>query len=154
MVPGSSKRVGTVEGHGCTIFSLSFLKGHYEAGMMDGDEFCEGSFISYVEQVGRACREMKVSVREITPEMKGEVVEEEGKGEDEEGGKKEEEVSGCHWMLLLAHLLSSLDGRGGAGGRAIGPVDPARGNHDQVVRGPLLPFCRLLHAPQSHPDLR
>jgi len=87
VVPGSCKKVVSIEAHDHSLYLLTILKGHYEAGTLDGDEFCNGCFIDYEEKFLKACREQKVTIRDITPDMLGE----EMKGEEEEDEKGAEE---------------------------------------------------------------
>jgi V-type H+-transporting ATPase subunit C len=89
-IPGSLHKIGEIPGHQTTMYAVTFLKGHYEAGTLDGDEFVNGRFISYEEDIQRCCRErLKVVLREITPDLLGTHVQGgEGKHEDEEEDKE------------------------------------------------------------------
>lgn len=62
VVPGSATKVFS-EGD-VHLYSITILRGHYEAGYYEGDDFVAGKFTSYVEPFKAAARERRLPVRE------------------------------------------------------------------------------------------
>jgi V-type H+-transporting ATPase subunit C len=63
VVPGSAKKVHK-EGENY-LYSFTILKGHYEAGYYEGDEFVPGKFVSYLDAVRNAFRDKRFPIREF-----------------------------------------------------------------------------------------
>ena len=47
------------------MFALTVLKGHYEAGYYEGEDFVAGKFVSYMDDIKHQFREKKATVREF-----------------------------------------------------------------------------------------
>lgn len=63
VVPGSAVKIHT-EGD-MHMFAVTVLKGHYEAGYYEGDEFVTGKFVNYLDDIKHQFREKKVTVRDF-----------------------------------------------------------------------------------------
>lgn len=63
IVPGSAKKIHK-EGENF-LYSITMLKGHYEAGYYEGDEFVQGKFFSYMESVRNSFRDKRFPIREF-----------------------------------------------------------------------------------------
>ncbi|CAE7655267.1 vha-11, partial [Symbiodinium microadriaticum] len=63
VVPGSATKIFSEgESH---LYSVTVLKGHYEAGYFEGSEFVPGKFVDYSDAVKNASREKRFTVREF-----------------------------------------------------------------------------------------
>jgi len=63
VVPGSAKVIHK-EGDNL-LYALTTLKGHYEAGYYEGEEFVQGKFVSYLEPLKNAFRDKRFPLREF-----------------------------------------------------------------------------------------
>lgn len=64
VVPGSAKMVHK-EGENF-LYSITILKGHYESGYYEGDEFVPGKFVGYLDAVRNAFRDKRFVIREFS----------------------------------------------------------------------------------------
>mmetsp|Transcript_14575 Transcript_14575/g.21967 ORF Transcript_14575/g.21967 Transcript_14575/m.21967 type:complete len:436 (+) Transcript_14575:82-1389(+) len=63
VVPGSAVKIHT-EGD-VHLYSVTVLKGHYEAGYFEGSEFVQGKFVDYLDDIKSAFREKRYTIREF-----------------------------------------------------------------------------------------
>ena len=63
VVPGSITLVK--EDHESTLFTVTILKGQYESGYYEGDEFIPGTKVDFEEEFVKACREKRFVVRQF-----------------------------------------------------------------------------------------
>ena len=63
VVPGSAKKV--LEEGDWALYSITALRGHYEAGTIDNDVVNPGSFVDYVEPLKLAFREKRFVLRDF-----------------------------------------------------------------------------------------
>lgn len=63
VVPGSLKRVH--QDSDCVLYAITILKGQYEAGYYEGDDFVAGNKIDFETEFGKACREKRYVVRDF-----------------------------------------------------------------------------------------
>lgn len=63
VVPGSAKMIHK-EGENF-LYAVTILKGHYEAGYYEGEDFVPGKFVSYLEQVRNAFRDKRFPIRDF-----------------------------------------------------------------------------------------
>lgn len=63
VVPGSLKRVH--QDSDCVLYAITILKGQYESGYYEGDEFVAGNKIDFETEFGKACREKRYVVRDF-----------------------------------------------------------------------------------------
>lgn len=62
VVPGSAVKIHTE--NDTLLYSMVILKGHYEAGTLNGDEFVQGKQVDYVEPLRTAFREKRFVLRD------------------------------------------------------------------------------------------
>ncbi|CAM9328711.1 unnamed protein product [Chrysoparadoxa australica] len=72
VVPGSTVKV--MEDSESCLYTVVILKGQYQAGFYDGEEFQQGMHVDYTEAFKRAAKEQRFTVREFVfdPEKAGE----------------------------------------------------------------------------------
>jgi V-type H+-transporting ATPase subunit C len=63
VVPGSAVKIFS-EGE-THLYAVTILKGQYESGHFEENEFVQGKFINYVEPFKHACREKRFTAREF-----------------------------------------------------------------------------------------
>lgn len=63
VVPGSANKVHT-EGD-VHLYSITVLKGHYEAGFFEGSDFVAGKYIDYLDAIKTAFREKRFTIRDF-----------------------------------------------------------------------------------------
>lgn len=63
VVPGSAKKIH--EDLDSTLYSVTILKGQYEAGYYEGDEFQPGTKVDFVSEFEKACHDKRFIVREF-----------------------------------------------------------------------------------------
>lgn len=64
VVPGSLEKICT-EGDN-SMYSLTILKGHYVAGVLENNEFTAGHFVDYFEAFKSAAREKRITIRSFS----------------------------------------------------------------------------------------
>jgi V-type H+-transporting ATPase subunit C len=64
VIPGSIKLVK--EDNDSTLFTVTILKGQYEAGYYEGDEFVPGTKVDFETEFVKACRDKRFVVRQFT----------------------------------------------------------------------------------------
>ena len=47
----------------CSLYTVTILKGQYQAGFYDGEQFQAGMFVDYVEAFKKAAKEKRFTVR-------------------------------------------------------------------------------------------
>jgi len=65
IVPGSHKRVLQQGEH--FLYSIVVLKGQYEAGYLEDDEFHPGNYVDFLDHLKTAAKERRFTIREYTP---------------------------------------------------------------------------------------
>lgn len=72
-VPGSSVKI-LEDGESC-LYTVTVLKGQYQAGFYDGEQFQQGMVVDYVEPFKKAAKELRFTARSFNfdPEHAGEV---------------------------------------------------------------------------------
>lgn len=64
VVPGSLKKVHSDDDS--VLYAVTILKGQYQAGYYENNEFQQGAYIDFEDEFNKACKEKRFTVREFT----------------------------------------------------------------------------------------
>lgn len=63
VVPGSTQKV--LDEGDMVLYTVTILKGHYQAGFHDGEHFQHGTFVDYTSEFKRRCKERRFTARDF-----------------------------------------------------------------------------------------